>query len=113
MLSPGQPARFVERLEARPLVGDAAKGTTLALRLELPGTSPLPADCYSLTHPEAVLDLHRQHLRAGSEVLVTNSFAAVHLGSDPRFRDRVGELCQSSLRLARQAGPQAFVGGSI
>src|SRR4051812_7158970 len=113
MLSPGQPERFVQRLQARPLVGDAAKGTTLAARLELPGTPPPPADCYSLSHPEAVLALHREHLLAGSEVLVTNSFAAVHLFSDARFRDRVGELCQSSLRLARLAGPQALVGGSI
>ncbi|MDH3404424.1 MAG: homocysteine S-methyltransferase family protein, partial [Acidobacteriota bacterium] len=70
----------------------------------------------SLTHPEAVAELHREFLRAGAEVLTTLTFYA----SDDKLatvgmQGKVEEINRAAVRIAREAaaGSDALVAGNI
>ena len=83
------------------VVADGAMGTQLFARGLISGDAP---ERSNLEWPEAIREVHRGHLRAGAEVLLTNSFGA------NRFRlrlhdldDRVLELNETAARLAREA----------
>lgn len=59
----------------------------------------------NLTHPEIVLEAHRQYLAAGAEVLTANTYATSpllfnHLGRD----DDVARIDKAAVELARRAG---------
>ena len=59
-------------------------------------------DALCLTRPEVVADAHRRYLRAGADVVKTNSFSATRLGqSEYRLEDRVVELNAAAARIAR------------
>ncbi|MEM7248199.1 MAG: bifunctional homocysteine S-methyltransferase/methylenetetrahydrofolate reductase [Acidobacteriota bacterium] len=101
-------ARWAER----PLVGDAAMGTAIYAR------GIFINKCYDelcVTSPDLVVDIHRQHVAAGAEVLETNSFGA------NRFRlaahgleSRVEEFNILAAELARRAaGDDVLVAGSM
>jgi S-methylmethionine-dependent homocysteine/selenocysteine methylase len=65
--------------------------------------------------PEFVLRAHEAFVRAGAEVVTTNSYAVVpfHIGAD-RFRTDGARLVDLAGRLARQAaGPGIRVAGSL
>jgi S-methylmethionine-dependent homocysteine/selenocysteine methylase len=56
------------------------------------------------THPDAVRGVHEDYLRAGAEVLITNSFAASrHVLAATGLGGRVAELNRRSVALAREA----------
>jgi len=56
------------------------------------------------THPEAVRGVHEDYLRAGAEVLITNSFAASrHVLAATGLGEHVAELNRRSVALAREA----------
>ncbi len=83
------------------VVADGAMGTQLFARGLISGDAP---ERSNLEWPEAIREIHRGHLQAGAEVLLTNSFGA------NRFRlrlhdldDRVLELNEAAARLAREA----------
>src|SRR5512133_2665837 len=66
--------RFLERLQAgQALVLDGATGTNLQRR-GLPGGTP--SDLWVMDNPEAVEQLHRDFLQAGSDILLTNTFCS-------------------------------------
>ena len=76
-------------------------------------------DLLCLTQPAAVLDVHRQYLAAGADVLATNTFNAQAVSmEDYGMAELVREINVAAARLARQAcdeavGPPRFVAGSI
>jgi homocysteine S-methyltransferase len=56
------------------------------------------------THPDTVREVHEDYLRAGAEVLITNSFAASrHVLAATGHGERVAELNRRSVALAREA----------
>jgi methionine synthase / methylenetetrahydrofolate reductase (NADH) len=74
--------------------------------------------CYdelNLLRPELVREVHREYVRAGAEVLETNTFGAnrpklVHYG----LEEQVREINRAAAGLAREAaGEEIFVGGAI
>jgi len=72
------------------------------------------------THPEAVLAVHEDYVRAGAEILITNSFASSrHVLAAAGLGDRVEELNRRAVALARSAIDRArpvhpvWVAGSI
>ena len=85
---------------------DGAMGTMLqAAGLPL---GELP-ESWNLTHPDAVVSVHRKYAEAGSQVLYTNTFGANRhkLASSPWS---VEELVSAGVRCARQAaGPDRQV----
>ena len=74
--------------------------------------------CYdelNATHPELIEDVHAQYVRAGAEIIETNTFGAnpVKLSSF-RLEDRTGELNRIAAEIAlRAANGRAAVAGAI
>jgi homocysteine S-methyltransferase len=74
--------------------------------------------CYdelNVSQPDLVRDVHRAYVKAGAEILETNSYGA----SRPKLarhglEDRVAEINESAARVARQAaGDRVHVAGAI
>jgi methionine synthase I (cobalamin-dependent)/5,10-methylenetetrahydrofolate reductase len=107
-----------ELLEARVLVGDGAVGTLLGERGVGFGH---PYARANLSHPHMVSEIHLQYLRAGADVIETNTFAANRFKLENHdLEERVGEVNAEGARLAREAagtvagtGDRAFVLGAI
>ena len=96
----------------RVLIADGATGTMLQ-SAGLP--TGLPGEAWVLDRPEAILDLHRAYLDAGSELILTCTFG----GTQARLRAAgldacVPEINRRAAELARQAaGDDRYVGGDI
>lgn len=97
------------------MVADGATGTNYQARGLPSGTSP---EAWVVEQPEQVVELHRDFIAAGSDIILTCTFGA----SGPKLRDgvyrnRVGELNRRAAELARQAASEAqrtvYVAGSI
>jgi homocysteine S-methyltransferase len=103
---------FAEALKERVLVCDGAMGTMLYSRGVFINKS---FDAMNLTQPELVEDVHREYVRAGADVLETNTFGAnrIKLGSFG-LADKLKEINIAGVRIARRAGgDRAYVAGSI
>ncbi len=110
-------------LGERILVLDGATGTAFqAANLgpedfggdELEGCNEILVD----TRPDVVLDVHRSYLRAGADIVETNTFGGTALVLDEYgLGERAFELNRRAAELARQAcaeeGPERFVCGSM
>lgn len=103
---------FLEKIEKRALVCDGAMGTMLYSK----GISLNHCfDELNLTMPHLVKEVHLGYVKAGAEVLETNTFGA------NRFRlqkfelgDKVREINLAGARLAREvAGDDLYVAGSV
>ena len=85
-----------EVLRSGSLLLDAAMGTALIAQ-GLTGRAPE----WNLTHPDAVLAVHAAHVRAGADLVLTNTFVGAS-----------AEEAAAALRLARASGAR-YVGGSL
>src|SRR5205823_9161650 len=103
---------FSEALSQRVLVCDGAMGTMLYSRGVFINKS---FDAMNLTQPDLVEDVHREYVRAGADVLETNTFGAnrIKLGSFG-LADKLKAINVEGVRIARRAaGDEAYVAGSI
>lgn len=106
------PASFLERLEERVILCDGAMGTMLYAH-------GIPMNrCFdelNLSMPALVKEVHTAYVRAGAEILETNTF-----GANPfRLRrhgleEKLREINLAGVRLAREAcGQRALVAGAV
>src|ERR671939_1669601 len=109
------PSRFEERLERGPVIGaDGGMGALVSgavPRLRCPEEANLRA-------PESVVSLHVGFIRAGAELIETNSFGANRAKLAAHFlEDEAERINSTAVRLAREAreiaGRDVFIGGSI
>ncbi|MCB1686144.1 MAG: homocysteine S-methyltransferase family protein, partial [Pseudomonadales bacterium] len=64
-------------------------------------------DLLCLTRPEAVAEAHREYLRAGADIIKTNSFTATRIAqADYRLEDRVAEMNRAAARIARSVADE-------
>jgi 5-methyltetrahydrofolate--homocysteine methyltransferase len=80
-------------------------------------------DLLSLTRPDIILDIHRQYLEAGSDIIETNTFNSTAIAqADYHLENRAFALNLAGARLARQAADEytardgsrpRFVAGAI
>ncbi|HYE75184.1 MAG TPA: bifunctional homocysteine S-methyltransferase/methylenetetrahydrofolate reductase [Blastocatellia bacterium] len=75
-------------------------------------------DEVNLSNPDLVLDVHREYLKAGAEIIETNTFGASRLKlAQQGLDDRLAEINIAAARLARKAVESArhdaFVAGAI
>src|SRR5262245_37205812 len=103
---------FVEALEQRVLVCDGAMGTMLYSKGVFINKS---FDALNVSQPQLVRDVHQDYVRAGADIIETNTFGAnrIKLGSFG-LADSLAEINEAGVAMARQAaGDQAYVAGSI
>jgi homocysteine S-methyltransferase len=108
-------SRFLERLASGPpIVADGGMGAVLAsavLRIRCPEEANLRA-------PESVVDVHLGYIRAGAELIETNTFGANRPKLAEHFlEDELEAIAAAGVRLAREArevsGRDVFIAGSI
>jgi methionine synthase / methylenetetrahydrofolate reductase(NADPH) len=108
-------SRFLERLAGGPpIVADGGMGAVIASavpRLRCPEEANLRA-------PESVVDVHLGYIRAGAELIETNTFGANRAKLAEHFlEDELEAINSAGARLAREArevsGRNVFIAGSI
>ncbi len=78
-------------------------------------------DVLCLTRPDVILDIHRRYLRAGADIIETNTFSAQRISeADYGMASHAREMALAGARLARQAADEfstpekpRFVAGSV
>jgi homocysteine S-methyltransferase len=103
---------FLEKIESRPMVCDGAMGTMLYSK----GISLTRCfDELNLSAPQLVKEVHLAYVKAGAEILETNTFGASrwHLEKHNQA-EKVREINLAGARLAREvAGEDLYVAGSV
>jgi len=64
---------LLTKLGQTPLIFDGGMGSQLQARGLVPGELP---EAYNLTHPDIVIDIHREYLASGSSCIITNTFGS-------------------------------------
>src|ERR1700709_641782 len=103
---------FLDALDERVLVCDGAMGTMLYAKGVFINKS---FDALNLTQPDLVAEVHGEYVRAGADIIETNTFGAnrIKLGSFG-LAERLREVNFEGARIARRAAAdQAYVAGSI
>jgi homocysteine S-methyltransferase len=105
-------APFREELSRRVLVCDGAMGTMLYAKGIFLNRS---FDELNLTQPGVVTEVHQAYVRAGADIIETNTFGANRVKLAPfGLGDRVREINAQGARIARQAArEQAWVAGAL
>ena len=112
------PHSIAAALRAGPLVLDAGMSTGLE-RLGLRTDSALWTASALLEEPEAVRRVHEEHLAAGADVVITDTYQAAlptlaAAGLDSAGAEEMVRRAVAAARLARDAvRPGAFVAGSV
>ncbi|HEU5423538.1 MAG TPA: bifunctional homocysteine S-methyltransferase/methylenetetrahydrofolate reductase [Nitrolancea sp.] len=106
---------FLERLVKGPILCDGAMGTQLYER-GIPFDTCF--DALNLSRPELVVEIHRDYIAAGAEIIETNSFGANRFKLEPHgLAERVREINRKAARNAREArevsGQPVLVAGSV
>jgi 5-methyltetrahydrofolate--homocysteine methyltransferase len=94
------------------LLSDGAWGTFLQEKGLRPGECP---ELWNVTHRSEVFDIAESYLRAGSDIIETNSFGgSIFKLSQYGLEDRVSELNQAAAAISREAaGNDRYVAGSV
>ena len=114
LLRPDATAQLTELLRTRILVLDGAMGTMIQRHVfteqdfrgerfaEWPSDVRGNNDLLSLTQPDAIREIHRDYLRAGADLIETNTFNAQRISlADYGMQDIAYELNLEAARLAR------------
>ena len=103
---------FREQLSRRVLVSDGGMGTMLYSRGVFINRC---FDELNLSSPDLVRQIHQDYVKAGAEILETNTFGASRLRlAGFGVADKLKAINQAGVRLAREAAKEAaFVAGAV
>lgn len=105
-------AEFRKKIQSKIIVADGAMGTMLYAKGIFINRC---FDELNLSAPGLVKEIHQEYVKAGAEVLETNTFGGnrVRLGAFG-FAEKLRAINEAGVRLAREsAGEKAFVAGAI
>ncbi|HXI29031.1 MAG TPA: homocysteine S-methyltransferase family protein, partial [Vicinamibacterales bacterium] len=103
---------FLDALDERVLVCDGAMGTMLYAKGVFINKS---FDALNVTQPDLVAEVHQEYVRAGADIVETNTFGAnrIKLGSFG-LADKLHAINEQGARIARHAADdKAYVAGAI
>ena len=103
---------FLEALDDRVLVCDGAMGTMLYAKGVFINKS---FDALNVTQPDLVAEVHQEYVRAGADIVETNTFGAnrIKLGSFG-LAERLHAINSQGAKIARHAAREhAYVAGAI
>ncbi len=111
-MSSSRAGEFRRQLAQRVFIADGAMGTMLYSR------GVFINRCYdelNLSSPSLVRELHGEYVRAGAEILETNTFGASRARLAAfGFADSLAEINRAGVRIAREAaGDSAYVAGAV
>jgi homocysteine S-methyltransferase len=103
---------FRDRLQSEILLGDGGMGSFLYV-LGFPYS--ISFDGLNLTAPDKVKEVHAAYVRAGAQVIETNTFGANRVRLAPHgLQERVVEINRRGVEIARQAaGSSVWVAASV
>lgn len=103
---------FCEYIQDHVVLGDGAFGSYLFERGVERGRN---LDLLNLQAPESILSAHEEYIRAGSQLIETNTFGAGRFKlRDSGGEDQVVEINRAGAEIAaRAAGHQVYVAGSV
>ena len=122
-----------EEIQKRVLVLDGAMGTVIqeyglqeldfrkGCFEEMPGQMKGNNDALNLTRPDVIRDVYERYLKAGADIISTNTFNAQRISqADYHLQDYAREMNLASARMAREAADRystpdhpRFVAGSV
>jgi len=80
------------------LIFDGAMGSLLQANGLMPGELP---ERWNITHSDVIVDIHRQYLKAGAEIITTNTFGLNNLKYS---RSEMDKIAKAAIDNARKAG---------
>ena len=103
---------FLEAIDERVLVCDGAMGTMLYAKGVFINRC---FDALNLTQPDVVAEVHQDYVRAGADVIETNTFGANRVKLRAfGLSDKIADINREGAHLARQAAnDRAWVAGAI
>ncbi len=103
---------LLSRLKHSVVVADGAMGTMAA---SLSPQAFESVESLTLSNPDLISDIHRQYVRAGAQIIETNTFGANRRElSRYHLENKTVELNRTAVRLARaEATSDVYVAGSI
>ena len=107
---------FTERLSEGPILADGAMGTELIRRANVAVDTCL--ERLNLTAPELVRQVHLDYLKAGAELIETNTYGANRIRLESYGQaDSVTEINSKAVQIAREAerltGQQVWIAGAV
>ena len=109
--------RLNEIIRERILILDGAMGTMVGAVMGKVGNT----DELNLSRPEVIEDIHRRYLKAGADIITTNTFSSQRISqADYHLEERAREMALEGARIARRMADEysttdkpRFVAGSI
>ena len=93
---------FSEYLQNHIVYLDGGMGTLLQAKGLTPGELP---ERWNITHPDAIVTIHRDYFDAGSNVVSTNTFGANSLKFDD---EQLEEIIRAAVQNAKSAREKAL-----
>jgi methionine synthase I (cobalamin-dependent)/5,10-methylenetetrahydrofolate reductase len=105
-------AEFRKKLQSKVIIADGAMGTVLYSKGIFINRC---FDELNLSSPQMVKQVHQEYVKAGAEILETNTFGANRIRLTAfGFAEKLKAINEAGVRLAREAaGEKAFVAGAI
>ncbi len=102
--------KILEEMKRRRLFFDGGTGSILQANGLAPGELP---ETWNLIHPELLIQLHRDYLEAGADIINTNTFGAnglkFHKGAEFELAPIIQSAAANAREAVRQSGKEAFI----